>query len=133
MLIIIAIYSATLVPICMAIRNVTILSIVPDIPIAPGLPYIGAALDLAVQRANAKYKDNLNVSLTKAQYVAGECPDFDSATLDFTAKESYRAKAAGSCIAVIGSGQSCSLPVIVFKKLIPYWSLWQVARWQQKF
>ena len=85
--------------------KLSIASIVPSTPIAPGLSYIGPALDLSVDEANARYGDNLNVSVIKAHYKAFTCEDMDSNALDFVARQFYRTNSTDSCMAVIGSGK----------------------------
>ena len=90
---------------------VKIISILPDIPIAPGIRTVGAALELAVDKSNILFQDHMNISLVKSSYTGSTCADYEQYTIDFAAREIFYWPGDSSCIAVIGTGFAISSSV----------------------
>lgn len=96
-------------PIVASVLNVTIVSLLPDIPVGLGLGTVGAALDLAIQQANEKYPSHLNITAVKAKHFGRNCGEFDANTGFFMAEQYYWKSGINPCMAMIGSGQCLNL------------------------
>lgn len=116
-----------------AIANVKFVSILPWSPIAPGLPSVGAALDLAVRRSVEKYEGFLNISLVKARYSGRTCADFDSETLDFVARQYHTSWRDRSCMAVIGTGADTVTVFGCYELFWPSANFFYSSRLRRKF
>ena len=94
----------------LAVSQMKIVSILSELPFAPGYRNVGPALDLAAKEAADRYKDYLNVTLVKKVWtLTGSvgCEDFDSAVMEPLAREywEHQYNKTDSCMIVIESGK----------------------------
>ena len=81
-------------------------TVLPDLPLAPGIRFVGAALEYSVDEVAEKYKEFLNVSLVVKTYNTGvTCSDYDYAAINPIAKEFWRHDVSHVCMAVIEMGK----------------------------
>ena len=90
--------------------------------VAPALVFTGAALDVAIAKANTIYKPALNISLSLLYGSPNQtCDDVAANVIDLLAGHYYRARDRNICMAVVGASMVLLLNSEKKSGLFYYW------------
>ena len=88
-------------------------SVLPDVQLAPGYRFVGAALEYGVKKAVAEYEGSLNISVVAQAYIPPgfSCTDYDYGAIVPIAKEfwKHRYEQSDVCMTVLQIGKADQL------------------------